>query len=221
MLLEMQELPDLDKRSERFRFARKQLTKFTQQQAADEFGVTPQAVSGWERGEDAPTTENLIKMSELYGVPIDWLTKRPGAHAVTPGGMQATRVPMISRIKAGLWSPQWTPYEPGHADSFLYTDVQVSDQAFSLEIDGTSMEPEFRSGDAVIIDPRIVPRPGDYVVAKIDSDDEATFKKYRPKGGGIIELVPLNPDWPVLVIDSDHQGKIIGTMIEHRRFRRR
>lgn len=221
MLMRMKELPDLDKRSERYKFARTSLTDFTQKQVADIFGVTPQAVSQWERGEDAPGVESLVKMSDLYGVPMDWLTRRPGAHVVTPGGMQATRVPLISRIKAGLWSPSWTPYEHGHADTFLYTDVQVSDQVFALEIDGASMEPEFRSGDAVIIDPRTVPRPGDYVVAKIDNDDEATFKKYRPKGNGVIELVPLNEDWPVLIIDAVNQGKIIGTMIEHRRFRRR
>ena len=221
MLLEMKELPDLDKRSERYKFARTILTSFTQRQVAEAFGVTPQAVSQWERGEDAPTARNLEKMAELYGVPMDWLTRRPGAHVVTQTGRQATRIPLISRIAAGLWTPTWNPYEPGQADTFLYTDVQVSDQAFALELEGSSMETEFRSGDTVIIDPRVAARPGDFVAAKIDNDDDATFKKYRPKAQGIIELVPLNPDWPVLVIDASNPGKIIGTMVEHRRYRKR
>ncbi len=88
------------------------------------------------------------------------------------------------------------------------------------------MEPDFREGDKVIIDPEIQPRPGDYVVAKLANENEATFKKYRPRGSDkdgrpTIELVPLNPDWPTLVVDSDHPGRIIGTMVEHRRYRQR
>lgn len=221
MLLKMKELPALEKSNERFRFARTALTKLTQKQVADAFGVSPQAVSQWERGEDAPTARNLEKMAELYNVPMDWLTRRPGSHIMGNTERKGARVPLVSRIAAGLWSPTWNPYEPGYSDSFLHTDQQISDQAFALELDGSSMEPEFRSGDTVIIDPRVTARPGDFVAAKIDDHDEATFKKYRPRGGGVIELVPLNPDWPILVIDSDHPGTIIGTMVEHRRYRRR
>lgn len=221
MLLRMKELPDLDKRSERFKYARKHFTNFTQKQVADAFGVTPQAVSQWERGEDAPSTRNLENMATLYEVPMDWLTQRPGAHVVTQAGAQATRVPLISRVQAGNWSTAWNPYEPGQAETFLYTDIQVSDQVFALEIEGTSMEPEFRQGDTVVIDPRISPRPGDFVVAKIQGEDEATFKKYRPRESGVIELVPLNNDWPILTIDEKNPGTIIGPMIEHRRYRRR
>lgn len=219
--MEMLELPDLEKRSERYKFARQNFTKLNQKEAAAALGVSPQAVSQWERGDDAPSRENLVKMSDLYGVPMDWLTKRPGTHVATPSGSQATRVPMISKIKAGLWSPSWSPYEPGDGDSFLYTDMRVSDQVFALEIDGSSMEPEFHDGDTVIIDPGVAPRPGDYVVAKLQADDEATFKKYRPRGVGVIELVPLNEDWPTLKIDESSPGTIVGTMIEHRRYRRK
>lgn len=221
-MLIMKELPSLPKRSSRFRFAREQVVpKMTQKAAAERLGVSPQAVSQWERGEDAPSRENLVKMAGLYGVPMDWLTIRPGAHIYTSSGVQAARVPLISRVKAGTWSPTWSPYEPGDGETLLYTDMKISDQTFALEIEGDSMEPEFHEGDTVIIDPKVTARPGDFVVAKLESSEEATFKKYRPRSENLIELVPLNGDWPVLVIDPDHPGTIIGTMIEHRRYRRR
>jgi SOS-response transcriptional repressor LexA len=85
------------------------------------------------------------------------------------------------------------------------------------------MEPEFKEGDSIIIDPDVKPSPGDFVVAK-NAQEEATFKKYRPRGVNeqgeqVIELVPLNDDFPSL--RSDYTPlQIIGTMMEHRRYRK-
>jgi SOS-response transcriptional repressor LexA len=91
---------------------------------------------------------------------------------------------------------------------------------------GDSMGREFREGDKIIVDPEVAPQPGDYVVAKVDGEGEATFKKYRPRGADaegrpVIDLVPLNEDWPVLRIDAARPGRILGTLVEHRRYRRR
>ncbi len=88
------------------------------------------------------------------------------------------------------------------------------------------MEPEFIDGDIVIIDPSVSPLPGDFVVAK-NNEEEATFKKYRPRGKndqGIdyFELIPLNEDYAPLRSDLEHL-RVIGTMvmcIKKRRTRR-
>lgn len=47
----------------------------TQQQFADEMGVTRQAVSRWEGDVSFPETDKLIKMSEMFGCSIDYLVK--------------------------------------------------------------------------------------------------------------------------------------------------
>ena len=41
--------------------------------AAEALDVSRQAISRWETGASAPSTENLIELSRLYGVPIDEL----------------------------------------------------------------------------------------------------------------------------------------------------
>lgn len=115
-------------------------------------------------------------------------------------------------------------YSLGDAAEWLLTDLELSPSAFALRIKGDSMLPEFREGDTVIIDPAVTPLPGDYVVAKND-DNEATFKKYRPRGLNeqgqpVFELVPLNEDYPSLRSDRSNL-QIIGTMVEHRRYRKR
>lgn len=110
----------------------------------------------------------------------------------------------------------------------------LSEYAFALEVKDESMSPEFKPGDKIIVDPAVLPNPGDQVVAievKYDGADiqgdvqnngaEATFMKYRPrgyddKGEMIFELAPLNPDYPIL--NSDKQPiRIVGTVVEHSR----
>lgn len=53
--------------------------QLTQQQLADEFGVTRQAVSRWESDLAFPEMDVLIKMSERFGCTIDYLVKYNGS----------------------------------------------------------------------------------------------------------------------------------------------
>ncbi len=199
-----------------------------QKEVAEHFGITSQAISQWEAGRTRPDGQRLAALSRLFRLRLDWLLEGLGPMSdEAEGSPQArgTPVPVIDRVQAGGWSEVGDPYAVGGGEEFLTTDLQVSPYTFALVLEGLSMTPEFRPGDKVIIDPATRPRPGEYVVAKREKDQEATFKKYRlrgqdAQGRDIIELVPLNPDWPTLVIDADNPGYIIGTMVEHRRYRR-
>lgn len=142
---------------------------------------------------------------------------------VTPAQIGVRRVPVISPIQAGEWAEIVDIFQPGDASEWLLTDIELSEGAFALDIRGNSMLPDFNPGDRVIIDPAVSPQPGDFVAAK-NGEQEATFKKYRPRGmdaqgNMVFELVPLNEDYPTL--RSDVQPiRIVGTMVEHRKYRR-
>ncbi len=45
----------------------------SQEQLAEELGVSRQAVSKWERAESSPDTDNLICLAKLYGISLDEL----------------------------------------------------------------------------------------------------------------------------------------------------
>lgn len=47
----------------------------SQEELAEKIGVSRQAVSKWERAEASPDTDNLILLSEIYGVSLDELLK--------------------------------------------------------------------------------------------------------------------------------------------------
>ena len=169
----------------------------------------------------------IIDIARVLDTTPEYLRMEDGAPAKTsniaPARIGARRIPLISYVQAGLWNEVSDPYPVGEADDWLLTDLDLSENAFALEIEGNSMLPEFKPGDRVIIDPTISPRPGDFVVAK-NGNEEATFKKYRPRGVDeagemVFELVPLNDDYPTMRSDIT-PIRIVGVMVEHRKYRR-
>ena len=203
----------------------------TQEALAGKCGVSRAAVAQWEGDITRPSLDHLQMAAETLGVWLSWLTSgddAPPSHQppFSPAQPDRRRVPVIDFVHAGKWDQIGDPYEPGGGMDFIGTDLALGPRAFALVIRGESMLPEFHEGDKIVIDPEIAPQPGDLVIAKLDVDDEATFKKYRPRGvdstgAPVIELVPLNDDWPTLTITADKPGRILGTMVEHRRYRRR
>jgi len=169
------------------------------------------------------------KLEQKIGWPPMFMDRPPDGEDDWPRGpseadLGLQRVPLISFVQAGPWKPVVDPYAPGAGEDYLLTHQTLGPHAFALTIQGESMLPEFREGDTIIIDPAVRPAPGDFVVAK-NGEEEATFKKYRPRGVNehgetVIELVPLNEDFPALRSDRTPL-QIIGTLVEHRRYRRR
>ena len=54
---------------ERIRAAR-QAAGLSQEKLAERLGLTRQAVTKWESGQSAPSTENLLHLAEVLGVPV-------------------------------------------------------------------------------------------------------------------------------------------------------
>ena len=135
------------------------------------------------------------------------------------------KVPLISYVQAGVWTGVEELRETCGDCDYILTDLNVSEDAFALQIVGDSMEPDFIEGDVVIIDPQEQPLAGEFVVA-VNEEYHATFKKYRPLedidqyGRRHFELVALNPDYHKLS-SRKQEIRIIGTMVEHRIYRRK
>ena len=77
-------------------------------------------------------------------------------------------------------------------------------------------------GDRITIDRAAPVKRGDYVVAKRDHDEQPVFRRHEPRGHDkygreIIDLVPLNPDYPTLRIDGTNPGRILGRVIKRAR----
>lgn len=193
----------------------------TQTEAAEKAGIRQQS---WQSIEDGKTLKprNIVGIAKALKCDAGWLMN--GGTFMPMAEVGSRRVPLISYVQAGALAEK-NPIEAFDGSlEYVLTDLDVSNFTFALRIEGDSMEPDFKAGDVIIIDPELEPTPGEFVVAK-NAGQQATFKKYRPtytdiKGCQHFELVPLNDDYPV--INSDQQPLvIIGVMIEHRIYRRK
>ena len=54
----------------------------SQEKVAEFVGVSRQAVTKWETGQSAPSTENLFKLAEIFGIFTKWSKKRNVKNAV-------------------------------------------------------------------------------------------------------------------------------------------
>lgn len=210
----------------------------TQESLAKKLGINRVSISQWERGDTSPKGNNLVRLAEILGVKPEWLlfggggavgvseSDATGYHNVEPAVIpQGNRVPILSYVQAGNWREmceQATAFD-GNVE-YVSASVDIGPCGFGLWVRGKSMEPRFTEGDLLIADPDVAPKPGDYVIAK-NGSEEATFKKYRPRGYNdagqeVFELTPLNDDFPVMRSDVCPIS-IIATVIEHRAFFKR
>lgn len=201
--------------------SRRNLLGLTQTEAADKAGIRQQS---WASIEDGKTKKprNIISIAKALECDAGWLMTGDNIQPISE--VNTRKIPLISYVQAGNLAHSIPITDCDGSFEYILTDQDLSQDAFALRIQGDSMEPDFKSGDIVVIDPEIAPNPGEFVVAS-NGDNEATFKKYRPThihidGTEHFELVPLNDDYPIL--DSEKGSLIIiGTMIEHRIYRRK
>ncbi len=184
-------------------------------------GASKGTVSKWLSDTSSPRGQYLVKLADCLGVTPDYILTGKGEVKPSPiNEVKVRQVPVLNYVQAGDWR---TYFEDAIADHFEPIMGNFGEYVYGLIIEGDSMNPEFKDGDIVFIDPDIQPTAGDYVVAMLDKSDgkAVTFKKYRPRGfyeqnKEYFELVALNDDYESY--DSRYINcQIIGVAVEHKR----
>ncbi|MGX1960077.1 LexA family protein [Serratia fonticola] len=123
--------------------------------------------------------------------------------------------PLISWVSAGSWHEAIEAYSPTTADKWYNTTVDCSDQSFWLEVKGDSMTApaglSIPEGMVILVDPEVEPTNGKLIIAKLESENEATFKKYVVDAGNRY-LKPLNPQYSMIPINGN--CRIIGVVVD-------
>lgn len=163
------------------------------------------------------------KIEESLSLPAGWMDHQhqvpstqvgagpPGREAASAmdniGPAAATGlVPLVSWVRAGEFAEAIDAFEPGDSDTWIRTYSRLSTHAFALEVRGDSMvnpwgRPSFPPGTIIIVDPEVGADAGKFVIAKLEGDDEATFKKLVREAGDRLYLQPLNPSYPMIPVD--------------------
>lgn len=181
-------------------------------------GITAQAVQQWEKDRTEPSTDRLRAVAQLINANLHWLITGLSVSGVTDQELNGFGtvarggrvVPMLSIVNAIT-----EPIDRSSKDT-VHTHFPCSSRAFAIPIFDRSNTPAYEIGDNVVIDPDVLPVPGDMVLAV--AGGQPVFGKFVVRAPRIAELQPTNPDWPTISLDSE--TRIVGVMTEHARARR-
>ncbi|MBF0185897.1 MAG: helix-turn-helix domain-containing protein [Magnetococcales bacterium] len=204
--------------SERIVTARKQ-AKLTQKELADRVGISQTAVHKLEN-ERSKTSRRTVSIALTCGVDPIWLETgrgemsltgaRPGMTAEELGkavdGGEFHRTPIFARLPLISWedasrlcSEPAESFHPTTVDAWLPIAPKTSDKTFALRVPDDSMEPEFREGEFIIVDPTQSGKHNQYIVAHLDGDTSLIFKQLMVVGSKKY-LKPLNARYPLVEV---------------------
>lgn len=112
------------------------------------------------------------------------------------------RIPLVTWQEAADAHPK---YSFKNNKNFIVTQIQVSPNAFALQVEGDSMEStqgiSFPNHSIIIVDPEYRITNNAYVIAKQNHSTQLVFKQYATDGNRRY-LKPLNPRYPLIEINT-------------------
>lgn len=145
-----------------------------QYELAQKMDLNPAALNKIENGKRSIKEEEISKVAQIFGISTDTLL---GVNTPRPGN----RIPILGTVVAG---------QPAYAAENIVGWEEVTDKMsmqgklFALKVKGSSMEPEFKEGDIVIVREQPDIESGDIAVVLINGD-EATLKKVKKDPNGL------------------------------------
>lgn len=181
-----------------------------QYELAQKMDLNPAALNKIENGKRSIKEEEISKVAQIFGISTDTLL---GVNTPRPGN----RIPILGTVVTG---------QPAYAAENIVGWEEVTDKMsmqgklFALKVKGSSMEPEFKEGDIVIVREQPDIESGDIAVVLINGD-EATLKKVKKDPNGLF-LYAFNQAVyePHFYSNNDIETlpvRIVGRVIENRR----
>jgi SOS-response transcriptional repressor LexA len=122
-------------------------------------------------------------------------------------------IPVISYVTATHWKDICDAHPPGVADEWIPFEAKKAGKCgFALYVDGDCMEPRFRHGQIIIVNPEIKPTPGEFGVFRVNHDEKATFKQFKIVGQ-IPVLHPLNPKFDDIILNDGREYEVLGKVV--------
>lgn len=186
----------------------------TQVEVSKIIGISQNGYSDWETGKNRVDAVSLNKLTDLYGVSVDYLL----GGSETPTNA-ALRIPVLGSVPAGI------PLE-AIEDIIDWEEIPQSlasggKEYFALQVEGDSMYPDYLPGDIVIVQKTPVCASGDDCVVYVNGYD-ATLKQVKlDEKHGTLTIVPKNPSYPPRTFSKEEIQSlpvtIAGVVVELRR----
>lgn len=186
-------------------------------------GVDYDSIAKYAQGEvSSPRGKRLAKIAEALGVTEQALffgiaaaQKLTDYDRLSAENVKGThKIPRITLSELANHKAGHDVISVWPGEMSMIVDDQISISCMAVSVEDNSMLPAFKPGDVLICDPNADIEPGDFVIAKANGHHKALIRKYRLAkstrlGMPVVELVPLNADYPTEVINKEHPGHVI------------
>lgn len=180
-----------------------------------QLGVSQGALSGWENGRYEPDSDMLIKLSDIFGVSIEYILGKSNTVKPTKIKKTSVKIPVLGRVKAGIpidAIQEVIDYEE------ITEDMAKNGEHFALQIIGDSMEPKMHEGDVVIVRKQSDVDSGNLAIVLVNNTD-ATVKKIIKHENGI-SLMSFNNKYSPIFYSNEQLNSlpviILGRVMELR-----
>lgn len=179
-----------------------------QAKLAAKVDVATRTLQRWEKGEQVPDSNYLMRIAKITGVAPHWLLTGEGDMFAQPYAdpkvvpmptgqfrkRELVSLPLLSSVPGGAPS---LIFHPDYVEKYITVDNVSDASAFALEVKGNSMATKIEDGDTIIVSPKLEVRSGDICVVRVV--DEDTVKKVKIENE-FIHLIPLNPEYEPMVV---------------------
>ncbi len=193
--------------AQRIRQARTQ-KEMDQVKLAARLDVATRTVQRWEKGEQVPDSNYLMRIAKVTGVTPHWLLTGDGNMYTRsqpeskvfplPTGrykrVDLVSLPLLSSVPGGAPSLM---FHPDYVEKYITVDDIKDSNAFALEVKGNSMAPRIEDSDIIVVSPKLEARTGDICVVRVN--DEDTVKRVKIEDQ-FLHLIPLNPEYEPMVV---------------------
>ena len=193
---------------QRIKEAREDL-RISQPELAKRARVTKSAVSQWENGSIKELkADHLLAAAKTLNVSPDWLVTGRGSkhrtHDMDKGSEPtASLIPLLTWAQVRDWhETAGAPHLSGPGDRVAIVGT-FGPRTFALPVCDDSMDPVFREGDTIIVDPDREPKGGDYVIVIGKPSAETTFKQLIVQVNEQKYLKPANQRYPLVPVTPD------------------
>ncbi len=170
--------------------------------------VATRTVQRWEKGEQVPDSNYLMRIARATAVMPHWLLTGDGGMFASAGSqsnvhpiptsryrkVDLVNVPLLASVPGGV--PNLI-FHPDHVERYITVDDIRDQNAFALEVRGNSMAPRIENGDIIVVSPRLEVRSGDICVVRVQ--DEDTVKRIKIEEQ-FLHLIPLNPEFEPMAV---------------------
>lgn len=179
----------------------------TQKEVAKRLGLSPSAVNLWERGKTAPRPAELARLSDWFGVTVDWLLGvdvRPPAR-VRREGPPLWTVPVVPAVSLLKW--RWDAVTEMLQTAIAYPP----NTAAGVLVASDALTSACPSGAYAVVSKSHPTPPNSIVFAAVSRAGEPVMRRLVSDGGNQL-LIADDARWPTVRLQDG--VRILGRVTE-------